>query len=46
MRKLAGDEKKAIEHGCDAYVTKPIVLREFLRLIADFIGTPEGSRPN
>jgi two-component system, cell cycle response regulator DivK len=42
---MAGDEKKARDHGCDAYVTKPIVLRDFLALIAGFIGTPEGSRP-
>lgn len=43
---MAGDEKKALEHGCDAYVAKPIVLREFLNLIAGFIGTAEGSGPN
>jgi two-component system cell cycle response regulator DivK len=35
---MAGDEKKALAHGCDAYVAKPIVLREFLNLIAGFIG--------
>jgi two-component system cell cycle response regulator DivK len=38
---MAGDEKKALEHGCDAYVPKPIVLRDFLDLIAGFIGVPE-----
>jgi len=43
---MAGDAKKALEHGCDAYVAKPIVLREFLNLIAGFIGTAEGSGPN
>lgn len=42
---MAGDEKKALDHGCDAYVAKPIVLREFLSLIAGFVGVPEGSRP-
>lgn len=41
---MAGDEKKALDHGCDAYVAKPIVLRDFLNLIASFIGMPEGSR--
>jgi two-component system, cell cycle response regulator DivK len=41
---MAGDEKKALDHGCDAYVAKPIVLRDFLNLIATFIGLPEGSR--
>jgi two-component system cell cycle response regulator DivK len=35
---MAGDEKKALAHGCDAYVAKPIVLREFLNLIAGFLG--------
>jgi two-component system, cell cycle response regulator DivK len=42
---MAGDEKKALEHGCDAYVAKPIVLRDFLNLITGFIGPAEGSRP-
>jgi two-component system, cell cycle response regulator DivK len=41
---MAGDEKKALDHGCDAYVSKPIVLRDFLNLIAEFIGSSEGSR--
>jgi len=35
---MTGDEKRALAHGCDAYVAKPIVLREFLNLIARFIG--------
>jgi two-component system cell cycle response regulator DivK len=37
---MAGDEKKALDHGCDAYVAKPIDLRNFLDLIAGFIGKP------
>jgi two-component system cell cycle response regulator DivK len=37
---MAGDEKKALDHGCDAYVAKPIVLREFLDLVAGFVGAP------
>jgi two-component system, cell cycle response regulator DivK len=37
---MAGDEKKALDHGCDAYVAKPINLRNFLDLIAGFVGTP------
>jgi two-component system, cell cycle response regulator DivK len=41
---MSGDEKKALDHGCDAYVAKPIVLRDFLHLVARFIGMPEGSR--
>ena len=39
---MAGDEKKALDHGCDAYVAKPIVLRDFLHLIAGFVGAPAG----
>jgi len=42
---MAGDEKKARDHGCDAYVTKPILLHDLLDLIAGFIGTSEESRP-
>jgi two-component system cell cycle response regulator DivK len=42
---MSGDEKRALDHGCDAYVAKPIVLREFLGLIARFIGVPEGPKP-
>ena len=38
---MAGDEKRALDHGCDGYVAKPIVLRDFLNLIAQFIGTSE-----
>jgi two-component system cell cycle response regulator DivK len=41
---MGGDERRALEHGCDAYVAKPIVLREFLDLIAGFLGGSEGSR--
>src|SRR5262249_16976982 len=42
---MAGDEKKALAHGCDAYVAKPIVLREFLNLIAGFMGQADGPEP-
>jgi len=38
---MAGDEKRARDHGCDAYVAKPIVLRDFLDLIAGFVGIPD-----
>lgn len=41
---MAGDAQKALDHGCDAYVAKPIVLRDFLDLIASFIGLPEPRR--
>ncbi|HEV8679863.1 MAG TPA: response regulator [Stellaceae bacterium] len=36
---MVGDERKALTSGCDAYVAKPIVLRDFLDLVERFIGT-------
>jgi two-component system cell cycle response regulator DivK len=27
---MAGDERKALDSGCDGYIAKPIMLREFL----------------
>ena len=42
---MAGDEKRALDHGCDSYVAKPIVLKDFLNLIADYMGLPERSGP-
>ena len=35
---MAGDERKALDSGCDGYITKPIMLREFLATIEKFIG--------
>ncbi|HVC55455.1 MAG TPA: response regulator [Stellaceae bacterium] len=37
---MVGDERKALAAGCDAYIAKPIVLREFLALVARFAGRP------
>ena len=42
---MAGDERKALDNGCDAYVAKPIVLRDLLGLIAGFIEAPGGLEP-
>jgi two-component system, cell cycle response regulator DivK len=42
---MSGDEKRALAQGCDAYVTKPIVLRDFLNLIAGFVGGTAGPQP-
>jgi two-component system, cell cycle response regulator DivK len=38
---MAGDEKKALDHGCDAYVAKPFMLKDVLSLVARFIGVPD-----
>lgn len=35
---MVGDERKALTSGCDGYVSKPIVLGDFLRLVERFIG--------
>jgi two-component system cell cycle response regulator DivK len=35
---MAGDERRALENGCDAYLAKPFTLRRLLDLVGDFIG--------
>ena len=35
---MIGDERKALGCGCDAYLAKPILLRDFLNLVEKFIG--------
>ena len=35
---LSGDDQKAFEAGCDAYVTKPFVPRELLAKIREYLG--------
>lgn len=37
---MVGDEEKALEAGCDEYVTKPIDTRTFPSLVARFAGPP------
>jgi two-component system, cell cycle response regulator DivK len=36
---MVGDERKALAAGCDAYIAKPIVLREFIGMVERMIGT-------
>jgi two-component system, cell cycle response regulator DivK len=33
----SGDETKALESGCDAYITKPIIIDNLLRTIESFL---------
>jgi two-component system cell cycle response regulator DivK len=33
---MAGDERKAREAGCDGYIAKPIILRDFLQVVERF----------
>ena len=35
---MAGDERRALESGCDGYIAKPIMLREFLLTVENFLG--------
>jgi two-component system cell cycle response regulator DivK len=35
---MAGDERRALASGCDGYIAKPIMLREFLVTVENFIG--------
>jgi two-component system cell cycle response regulator DivK len=35
---LSGDDQKAFEAGCDAYVTKPFVPRQLLAKIREYLG--------
>jgi len=37
---MVGDERKALTSGCDAYVAKPIILRDFLQVVERFVGAP------
>ena len=34
---MAGDERRALDSGCNGYVAKPIMLREFLATIEEFL---------
>ena len=41
---LSGDDVKAFEAGCDAYVTKPFVPRDLLAKIREYLGKAEAGR--
>jgi two-component system cell cycle response regulator DivK len=41
---MSGDERKALMSGCDAYLPKPISLRDFIETVERFIGTAEARR--
>ncbi len=41
---MSGDERKALTSGCDAYVSKPIALRDFIQVVERFIGRAGGLR--
>jgi two-component system cell cycle response regulator DivK len=34
---MSGDERRALDSGCDGYVTKPIMVRDFLRMVASIL---------
>jgi two-component system cell cycle response regulator DivK len=35
---MSGDERRIRDSGCDAYVSKPIMLQEFLAIVEKFVG--------
>jgi two-component system cell cycle response regulator DivK len=37
---MAGDERRTLDAGCDAYIAKPIRLQEFLAIVEKFTGGP------
>jgi two-component system cell cycle response regulator DivK len=39
---MSGDERKALNSGCDGYVAKPISLRNFMEMVEWFIGERGG----
>jgi len=41
---MSGDERKALNSGCDAYVAKPISLHKFIEVVERFIGEAGGPR--
>jgi two-component system cell cycle response regulator DivK len=40
---MSGDERRIRDSGCDAYVSKPIMLQEFLAIVEKFVGGPAAS---
>jgi two-component system, cell cycle response regulator DivK len=34
---MSGDERRALGSGCDGYVAKPIMIRDFLQMVAAFL---------
>jgi two-component system cell cycle response regulator DivK len=41
---MTGDKQRTLDSGCDAYVSKPIMVREFLRLVEELLArTPPRS---
>jgi len=36
---MLGDKAKALESGCDAYIAKPVILHDLLRMVDSFLST-------
>ena len=42
---MRGDEERIREAGCEAYLSKPIPVPQFIETIRRFLGVPEHSGP-
>lgn len=42
---MAGDERRALDAGCDGYIPKPIMLPSFLATVSQFVGAPSIALP-
>jgi CheY-like chemotaxis protein len=38
---MKGDEERVKEAGCDGYITKPINVKEFPKIVAGFLHAPK-----
>jgi two-component system, cell cycle response regulator DivK len=41
---MPADERKALENGCDAYISKPIMIHSFLRTVQNFVSLRSSKR--
>lgn len=42
---MSGDEAKAMDAGCDGYLTKPINTRQFIQVVSEFLAAAKAEAP-